>query len=128
MRLVAVVDFHDPPPQGEPAPDPSAEFRGRHAGERQAEHRARLDQLIGHQPQDARGHGFGLARAGTGNDDRRQLRRFDDGGLFGCRLGRPKQRRQLAGGLTPYSGIFCPQPILFQYFATIHPYQSSASE
>ena len=56
------------------------------AGEGQSEHLVRLDESVGHEPDDPGGHRLGLARPGAGDDEQRLHRRLDDGGLLGCRV------------------------------------------
>ena len=88
------VGEHAPARQpAQPRPHPLAQLAGRLAGEREAEHLVRLDDAVRDEPDDARRHRLGLARAGARDDEQRCRRRLDDRGLLRRRLRTPEDVR-----------------------------------
>ena len=69
------------------------------AGERHPEDLFGAHQLVGHQPDDAVGHGGGLAGPGAGDHQQRFQRRRDDRGLLGGRLVLAEQVREFLRGV-----------------------------
>ncbi len=98
--LAARVDPGEQPGAGEaaqPGAHPVGELAGGLAGERQAQHPVRRDQPVGHEPDHAGGHRLGLARPGTGDDQRGLGGRGDHGHLLVGRRGQPQLGGQQAG-------------------------------
>ncbi len=73
------------------AADAGGQFGGGFAGEGQAEDVFGADDAVGDEPDDAVGHGGGLARAGAGDDEEGGGAGFDDGLLLfgGCGFAEP---------------------------------------
>ena len=69
----------------EARPDARGEFTCCLAREREPEHALGRDMTVGAEPQHARGHRLGLARAGSRDDEGRAERSLDDGTLLGGR-------------------------------------------
>ncbi len=76
----------------QPRANAFAELAGRLAGERQTAPAFGQHQAVGDEPDDAGGHGFGLARARARDDQRGFPWRGDDRGLLRGRRMQPERR------------------------------------
>ena len=78
--------------------DALTELAGRLAGEGESENLVGASVAVGEQPQHPVGHGLGLAAAGSGDDEGRRERRFDDRLLLDRRRKHVQRRRDIERG------------------------------
>ena len=105
-RGVEVVEQPGPGEAAQPGAHPDPELLGGLAGERQPEDLLGQHLPRGDQPDHARGHRLGLARAGPGDDERRAGRRGDHRGLL---VRGPRQAERGGEGLRGQHATVLPQ-------------------